>query len=102
VAQSRQKSYADTRRRELTFEEGDCVSEGVTYQRFAQIQGQREVITSLHWPVQNLGTERRGSLLAGATCAIVTCAQRVSYITVEEVFEGTRRTVATEGAGCAG
>jgi hypothetical protein len=25
VAQSRQKSYADTRRRELTFEEGDCV-----------------------------------------------------------------------------
>jgi hypothetical protein len=25
VAQSCQKSYADTRRRELTFEEGDCV-----------------------------------------------------------------------------
>ena len=25
VAQSRQKSYADTRRRELTFEEGDYV-----------------------------------------------------------------------------
>jgi hypothetical protein len=102
VAQLRQKSYADTQRRELTFEEGDCVSESVTYQRFAQIQGQREVVTSLHWLVQDLGTERRGSLPARATCATVRRAQRVPRITVEEVFEGTRGTVATGRVECAG
>jgi hypothetical protein len=77
-----------------------CVSESVTYQRFAQIQGQREVVTSLHWPVQDLGTERRGSLPARATCTAVRCAQRVSHIIVEEVFEGTRGTVATGGVEC--
>ena len=34
VAQSRQKSYADTRRRELAFEEGYYVCESVTYPRY--------------------------------------------------------------------
>jgi hypothetical protein len=59
VAQLRQKSYIDTRRRELTFEEGDYVYLKVSpIQRFAQVQGQREVVTSLHWPIQDLGTER--------------------------------------------
>jgi hypothetical protein len=46
--------------------------------------------------------ERRGSLLARATCATVRRAQRVPYIIVEEVFEGTRGTVATGGVECAG
>jgi hypothetical protein len=97
VAQFRQKSYADTRRWELTFEEGDFMYlKSVTYQRFAQIQGQREVVTSLHWPVQDLGMERR------ATCVTVRCGQRVPHITVEEVFEGTRGTVATRGVECTG
>jgi hypothetical protein len=96
VAQSRQKSYADTRRRELTFEEGDYVySEGVTYQRFAQVQGQREDVTMLHQSVQDLGTERRGGLPARTTSATVRGTQRVPYITVKEVLEGTRGTVAT-------
>jgi hypothetical protein len=36
VAQSRQKSYADTRRRELTFEEGDYV-----YLKVSPIRGLR-------------------------------------------------------------
>jgi hypothetical protein len=67
-----------------------------------QIQGQREVVNLLHWPVQDFGMERRGSLLARATCAIVRSAQRVPHITVEEVFEGTRGTVATGGVECIG
>jgi hypothetical protein len=67
-----------------------------------QIQGQREVVTSLHWPVQDLVTERRGSLPAKATCATVRRAQRVPHITVEEVFEGTRGTVATGAIECVG
>jgi hypothetical protein len=79
-----------------------CVSEGVTYQRIAQIKGQREVVASLHWPVQNLRTKRRGSLPTRVTCAIVRHAQRVPYITVEEVFEVPRGIVTTGGTKCAG
>jgi hypothetical protein len=59
-------------------------TESVTYQKFAQIQGQREVFTSLHWPIQDLGMERRCSLPAKVTCATVKCAQRVPHITVEK------------------
>jgi hypothetical protein len=60
------------------------------------------VVTSLHRSVQDLGTERRGSLLARATCPTVRCAQRFPHITVEKVLEGTRRTVATGGVECTG
>jgi hypothetical protein len=67
-----------------------------------QIQGQREAVASLHWPVQDLRTERRGGLPTRVTCAIVRRAQRVPYITVKEVFEGTRGIVSTGGTGCAG
>jgi hypothetical protein len=65
-----------------------------------QIQGQREVVTSLHWPVQDLGTERRGNL--PATCVTVIRAQRVPHIIAEEVLEGTKGTVATGGVECVG
>jgi hypothetical protein len=67
-----------------------------------QIQGQREVVTSLHWPIQDLGMERRGSLPARATCTTIRCSQRVPHIIVEEVFEGTRGTIAIGGVECAG
>jgi hypothetical protein len=67
-----------------------------------QIQDEREDVTLLHWPVQDLGMERRGSLLARATCAIIRCAQHVSHITIEKVLEGTRGIVATGGIECAG
>jgi hypothetical protein len=66
-----------------------------------QIQGQREVVALLHWPVQDLRMERRGSLPARATCVTVRCAQCVSRIIVEEVFEGARGIVATGGTRCA-
>jgi hypothetical protein len=36
VAQSRQKSYADTWR-ELAFEEGDCLSESITYEECKKV-----------------------------------------------------------------
>jgi hypothetical protein len=39
--------------------------------------------------------ERRGSLPPRATYATVRCSQRVPHITVEEVFECTRGTIAT-------
>jgi hypothetical protein len=74
----------------------------ITYQRFAQIQSQREVVTLLHWLVQDLGTERRSSLLARATYATVRCAQRVPRIAIEEVPKSTRGTTAIGGVECAG
>jgi hypothetical protein len=46
VVKSRQKSYADHRRRELSFEVGDfCVPQGVTYERFAPFQGTSQACT---------------------------------------------------------
>jgi hypothetical protein len=59
VAQSRQKSYADHRRRELSFEVGDfCLPQGVTYERFASFQGPRQARTEVHWTIQDFGEER--------------------------------------------
>ena len=37
AAQSRQKSYADKRRRPLTFEVGDCIFKSVTHERSIEI-----------------------------------------------------------------
>jgi hypothetical protein len=56
----------------------------------------------LHWPVQDLRMEMRGSLPARATYATISCAQHVPHIIVEKVLEGTRGTVATGGVECAG
>jgi hypothetical protein len=78
------------------------VSEGVTYQRFAQVQGQREAVASLHWSVQDLRTERRGGLPTRVTRTVVRRTQCVSYLSVEEMLEGTRGAVATGGTECVG
>jgi hypothetical protein len=45
AAQSRQRSYADTRRRELSFDVGDCLFEGVTHQRNQKVWSQRQAST---------------------------------------------------------
>jgi hypothetical protein len=95
VAQSRQKNYVDTQRRELTSEEGDYV-----YLKVSPIRGLRRFkaivkVTTLHRSVQDLGTERRGGLPARITGTTVRGTQHVPYITVEKVLEGTRGTVAT-------
>ena len=43
AVQSRHKSYADNRRHDLAFEEGDCVFESVTDKRNPQISSQRKI-----------------------------------------------------------
>ena len=58
VAQSRQKSYIDTQIWELTFEKGEFVYLKVSPIRGLRRFSQREVVTSIHWPIQDLGTER--------------------------------------------
>jgi hypothetical protein len=58
VAQSRQKSYADHKRRDLNQSWRFCVPQGVTYERFASFQGLREACTEVHWTIQDFGEER--------------------------------------------
>jgi hypothetical protein len=54
VAQSRQKSYVNHGRRELSF----CVPQGVAYERFASFQGLRQARTEVHWTIKDFGEER--------------------------------------------
>jgi len=51
VAQSRRNSYADTRRRELAFEEGDYVYLKVSPMRSEQIQHERKASSKVCWTV---------------------------------------------------
>jgi hypothetical protein len=61
VAQSRQKSYIDTRRRELTFQEGDCV-----YLKLSPIKGLRRFKVKGKLPPHYIGPfrilERKGEV----------------------------------------
>jgi hypothetical protein len=59
VAQLRQKTYADHRRRELSFEVGDFVYLNVSPMRgLSCFQGLRQARTKVHWTVQDIGEER--------------------------------------------
>jgi hypothetical protein len=63
IEQSRQRSYADTRRRELSFEVGDFVYLKVfPYQRSQKIWSQRQASTTLHWSVSDSHKARRSGL----------------------------------------
>jgi hypothetical protein len=59
IVHSRQKSYVDHRRRELSLEVGDFgIPQGVTYERFTPFQGKRQARTDVHWTDQDLAEER--------------------------------------------
>jgi hypothetical protein len=52
IAQSMQRSYADTRRREMSFEVGDFfLPEGIAYKRSQKVRSQRQVSTPICWSV---------------------------------------------------
>jgi hypothetical protein len=63
VAQSRQKSYADEKRRDVSFQEGDYV-----YLKVSPIRGLRrfkvkgKLSPSLYWTLSDLTTSGRGSI----------------------------------------
>jgi hypothetical protein len=57
VAQSRQKSYADHRRRELIFEVRDFVYLMVLPMRGLR-QGPRQARTEVYWTIHDFGEER--------------------------------------------
>jgi hypothetical protein len=59
VAQSRQKSYINHRRRELSFEVREFfLPQCVTYERFVSFHGSRQARTEVHWTIQDFGEER--------------------------------------------
>jgi flagellar basal body L-ring protein FlgH len=58
VAQSRQKSYTDRRRRKLSFKVGDFVYINVTYERFASFQATKQARIEVHWTIQDFGEKR--------------------------------------------
>jgi hypothetical protein len=63
IAQSRQKSYADGKRRDVSFQEGDYV-----YLKVSPIRGLRrfkvkgKVVPSLYWTFSDLTKSGRGSI----------------------------------------
>jgi transposase InsO family protein len=75
TAQSRQKSYADTRRRLLEFKEGDYVYLKVSPLRGNEkIQSQRKVVPSLYWTLLNLKASGRGGIPIGVTGSSCGCS----------------------------
>ena len=62
IAQSRQRSYAYKRRRDLTFEAGDCVFQGVSHEGTMKIQGQGKACTEVHWSFQDSKKEGQSGL----------------------------------------
>jgi hypothetical protein len=73
VAQSRQKSYADHRRRELSFEVGDFVYLMVSPMRFTLFHCTRQARTNVHWTIPDFVEERWSGLPIGVVTAVVWC-----------------------------
>jgi hypothetical protein len=94
AAQSRQRSHADTRRRELSFEVGDYV-----YLKVSPIKGtKRQASTSLYWVVSDSSKTWRSGLSTQLTGESVRCARCVPCVTIEEMLESARRAVASRGS----
>jgi hypothetical protein len=74
VAQTRQESYADNRRRPLEFEEGDHV-----YLKVSPLRGMRrfkvkgKLSPSLYWTLLNLKASGRGGIPIGVTGSSCGC-----------------------------
>jgi hypothetical protein len=101
IAQSRQKSYADTWRRLLEFKESDHV-----YLKVSPIQGMRrfkvkgKLSPSLYWSLLDpkaSGISCLSTRITWSSCRYAWCLPRVS---TEEVSQGTRGAATYEGSQC--
>jgi hypothetical protein len=100
IEQSRQRSYADTRRRELSFEVGDfCLSESVAYQRSQKIRSQRQASAPLCWSVSDSRKAWRSGLSTQFARRLVRSARCLSCVSVEEVFVCAIRAIASGRSG---
>jgi hypothetical protein len=94
AAQSRQRSYADIRRRELGFEVGDYVYLKVSPIKEPKGLDQRQASTSIYRVVSDSSKAWRSGLSSQLTRKSVCCAWCVPRVSVKEMFASTRRAVA--------
>ena len=73
TAQSRQKSYADVRRRPLEFEVGDHVFLKVIPKRGVVRFGKREAIAEVYWAFRDPREDRHCCVPVGVTAQHVRC-----------------------------
>jgi hypothetical protein len=74
IAQSRQRSYADTRRRAEFQSQRFCLSESIADQRSQKIRSQRQASASLYWSVTNSHKVWRSGLSAQSARRLVRSA----------------------------
>ena len=90
IAQSRQKSYADGKRRDLTFSVGDYV-----YLKVSPMRGIRrfnvkgKLATRVFWSIQGAREERRSCLSSGVTSQLLRSSRCLPYISAEEMSVST-------------
>jgi hypothetical protein len=90
-AQSRQKNYADRKRREISFNPGDFVYLKVSPIRGTRrFSGARKIGPSIHWTVSSSKESRSSSIPTGVTRRNVGYTSSVSRLATKEMFESTR------------
>jgi hypothetical protein len=93
AAQSRQQSYADTRRRELSFEVGDYI-----YLKVSPTRGTKRFGVKGKLAPRYIGPTWRCGLSTQLTRKSVRCSRCVPCVSVEEMLESARRAVASRGS----
>jgi hypothetical protein len=93
TAQSRQRSYADTRRREL-WSGRLCLLESVTHQRNQKVWIQRQASTSIYRTIPGSSKTWRSGISTQLTRKSVCRTRCVSCVSAKEILVSTRRAVA--------
>jgi hypothetical protein len=94
AAKSRQRSYADTRRRELSFKVGDYVYLKVSSIRGTKRFGVGKASTSIYRAISDSSKTWRSGLSTQLTRESVSSVRCVSCVSVEEMLASTKRAVA--------
>ena len=103
IAQSRQKSYADKRRRELTFEVGDHVYPKVSPLRGTpEVPCERKTCPKVCWTLHDYPKVRRSSLQATVAGRACRSTPSVPCVIVTQMPLSTRRIHTRRSSGSAG
>jgi hypothetical protein len=93
IAQSRQKSYADKRRRDLSFEIGDFVYLKVSPMRGThRFKVKGKLAPRYVSPFKIIDSKGEVAYQLAIT-AVVRCTQRISCVTAQEMFTSSRRAI---------
>jgi len=92
IAQSRQKSYFDKRRKPIQFELGDfCLSLSLPHQRSAEIWSNRKTRTPLHWFLWNHWEMRTRGLSSQTSNQTFSYSWCIPCLTTQEVCPSSDR-----------